>query len=75
MLFSCRELISGYNKFLFVLFLPSACHVELNFLQNVLQKLILQLCKNIFLSLRIYFCKFHHHYHHPLASGVESGHL
>ena len=34
MLFSCRELIRGYNKFLFVLFLPSACHVELNFLQQ-----------------------------------------
>ena len=34
MLFSCRELIRGYNKFLFVLFLPSACHVELNFWQK-----------------------------------------
>ena len=34
MVFACRELIRGYKKFLFVLFLPSACHVELNFLQK-----------------------------------------
>ena len=34
MIFACRELIRGYNKFLFVLFLLSACHVELNFLQK-----------------------------------------
>ena len=34
MVFVCRELIRGYNEFLFVLFLLSACHVELNFLQK-----------------------------------------
>ena len=34
MVFECRELIRGYNKFLFVLFLLSAFHVELNFLQK-----------------------------------------
>ena len=32
MVFVCRELIRGYNEFLFVLFLLSAFHVELNFL-------------------------------------------
>ena len=83
MLFSCRELIRGYNEFLFVLFLLSACHVELNFLQKfnfenrnfcVLQKLILRLCKNVFSLWGFTFCKCHHHYHHPLATGVESGH-
>ena len=34
MAFESRELIKGYNKFLFVLFLLSACHVELKFLQK-----------------------------------------
>ena len=34
MVFVCRELIRGYNEFLFVLFLLSAFHVELNFLQQ-----------------------------------------
>ena len=34
MVIACRELIRGYNMFLFVLFLLSACHVQLNFLQN-----------------------------------------
>ena len=34
MVFACRELIRGYNKFLFILFLLSPCHVELNFLQK-----------------------------------------
>ena len=34
MVFACRELIRGCSKSLFVLFLLSACHVELNFLQQ-----------------------------------------
>ena len=34
MVFTCRELITGYNKFLFVLCLLSAFHVELNSLQK-----------------------------------------
>ena len=34
MVFVCRELIRGYNEFLFVLFLLSAFHVEPNFLQK-----------------------------------------
>ena len=57
MAFASRELIRGYNKFLFVLFLLSACHVELIFCRNSILRIgIFVFCKNLFCScVRIFF--------------------